>query len=399
MRNFLLIVYVCISAVCAAQPTLVMPSQLSQSGATSGQVLKWNGTSWAPAADATGGGGGSQSLQDVTDVGYITSRSIRVDSFFHARGDQSTLVGFRLENTTTTTGNTWELMSMNNGTSRLFRSGVKTTEWRVNDLLQTGTGYFGPATSTIDGVRVSSQDSVNFSVVSGVENKSSGSLGNAYFWSKAAGGNPGVILEVAGDQKYHAVIDATDSVLKIGSGESPATDAIYVNASNNVGIGIAASAKLHVSGSVRIDLGSDATGDVLYRSAGGNLSRLAIGTNGHVLTVSAGVPAWAAPSGGGGGSGKYIGSIVNYTTDANITAVAGTGYRLASGSITANRTIDFSGLTEGDIVEIYNVESTFKWSPTGGSPVKYANGTNLVDFYANARYQIRRVNGENIIIN
>jgi hypothetical protein len=31
--------------------------QIEQGGATSGQVLKWNGTAWAPAADATGGGG------------------------------------------------------------------------------------------------------------------------------------------------------------------------------------------------------------------------------------------------------------------------------------------------------------------------------------------------------
>lgn len=45
---------------------------------------------------------------------------------------------------------------------------------------------------------------------------------------------------------------------------------------------------------------SGATGDVYYRDASGNFVRLAIGSTNHVLTVTGGVPTWAAPSGGGG---------------------------------------------------------------------------------------------------
>jgi hypothetical protein len=44
-----------------------------------------------------------------------------------------------------------------------------------------------------------------------------------------------------------------------------------------------------------------ATGDILYASAANTLSKLAAGTNGHVLTLAAGVPTWAAGGGGGGG--------------------------------------------------------------------------------------------------
>lgn len=44
-----------------------------------------------------------------------------------------------------------------------------------------------------------------------------------------------------------------------------------------------------------------ATGDVYYRDASGNFIRLAIGSTNDVLTVTGGVPTWAAPSGGGGG--------------------------------------------------------------------------------------------------
>lgn len=44
-----------------------------------------------------------------------------------------------------------------------------------------------------------------------------------------------------------------------------------------------------------------AAGDILYASATNTLSKLNIGTNGYVLTVSSGVPTWAPATGGGGG--------------------------------------------------------------------------------------------------
>ena len=44
----------------------VTMAKIAQAGATSGQVIKWNGSAWAPAADATGGGGGS--FTDLDDV-------------------------------------------------------------------------------------------------------------------------------------------------------------------------------------------------------------------------------------------------------------------------------------------------------------------------------------------
>jgi len=40
------------------------------------------------------------------------------------------------------------------------------------------------------------------------------------------------------------------------------------------------------------------TGDILYASATNTLSKLGIGSNGQVLTISGGVPAWCASSGG-----------------------------------------------------------------------------------------------------
>ena len=42
------------------------------------------------------------------------------------------------------------------------------------------------------------------------------------------------------------------------------------------------------------------TGDMIYASSDNTPARLAVGSEGFVLTVSSGVPAWSAPTGGGG---------------------------------------------------------------------------------------------------
>ena len=45
-----------------------------------------------------------------------------------------------------------------------------------------------------------------------------------------------------------------------------------------------------------------ATGDLIYASAANTLAKLAAGANGEVLTLAAGVPSWAASTGGIGGT-------------------------------------------------------------------------------------------------
>ena len=48
-----------------------------------------------------------------------------------------------------------------------------------------------------------------------------------------------------------------------------------------------------------IDLGSDATGDILYRNSGGSIARLGIGSTDQVLKVASGLPAWGDAGGAG----------------------------------------------------------------------------------------------------
>lgn len=48
----------------------IAPSKLAQASATSGQVLKWNGSAWAPAADSTGTAGGITAITTASCATY-----------------------------------------------------------------------------------------------------------------------------------------------------------------------------------------------------------------------------------------------------------------------------------------------------------------------------------------
>lgn len=82
----------------------------------------------------------------------------------------------------------------------------------------------------------------------------------------------------------------------------------------------------------------DATGDIYYLNPSGKLKNLAIGTSGQVLTVNAGLPSWATPSGGGTPAGsnynlQYYNSGA-FGADSKITVVPGSQPKLAVGATT-----------------------------------------------------------------
>lgn len=67
---------------------------------------------------------------------------------------------------------------------------------------------------------------------------------------------------------------------------------------------------------IQFILGSDAPGDLYFRSASGPLARLGIGSNGQILVVNQGLPGWANQS-------ALNWSVVTGTTQA---AAVNTGY-------------------------------------------------------------------------
>lgn len=165
----------------------------------------------------------------------------------------------------------------------------------------------------------------------------------------------------------------------------------------NVGIGTSSpSALFHTVGSVRHDLGSDATGDIFYRNASGLFTRLPIGTNGQVLTVSSGIPAWGAGGGGGGG----ITSLNTLTVAAQTFATgnAGTDFGISSSGGTHTFNIPSAGAGSRGLLTPADWAAFNSKAPATGGTGYIQNGTSQ---QASANFNISGSGtiGSNMIVN
>jgi hypothetical protein len=99
-------------------------------------------------------------------------------------------------------------------------------------------------------------------------------------------------------------------------------------------------------------------GDLIRRSGANATERLAVGTDGQVLTVVSGLPAWAAAAGGGGAAAdavpgfpasriQYSGGLRGDTTTGNSTAAANRAYLLPIPWPTAGKTIASLSISVG----------------------------------------------------
>lgn len=134
----------------------------------------------------------------------------------------------------------------------------------------------------------------------------------------------------------------------------------------NTGIGGApGSYKLYVSGSIRFDLGTNATGDIYYRNSVGDFTRLPIGSSGQVLTVSGGnIPSWATASGGSDGNGIYSGS--------------GTIASAAIATLSSGSTFTINYNTAGSAAEFTDNVGVSFYGPNNSSIAVDDNGVGLV---------------------
>lgn len=112
------------------------PLKLAQQGATSGQVLKWNGTSWLPGADNTGGGGTSPAGSNG-NVQFNNSGSFGADAD----------------------------LGWDNTTKKLFVGSSGSTG--ISRLCIGGTGYYGAALGlkNVNEYSLSSGDDGNFRMI------------------------------------------------------------------------------------------------------------------------------------------------------------------------------------------------------------------------------------------
>ncbi len=85
-------------AVTDAKINDVSPGKITQAGASSGQILKWNGSAWAPATDNVGGGGAPTLNPGQIIVGDGTSNSaatVGLDATLNSTNGNITVQGLR----------------------------------------------------------------------------------------------------------------------------------------------------------------------------------------------------------------------------------------------------------------------------------------------------------------
>lgn len=88
-----------------------------------------------------------------------------------------------------------------------------------------------------------------------------------------------------------------------------------------------------------------AAGDILYASAANTLAKLAAGTNGHVLTLSGGLPVWQAGGAGGDPDQNLFETLTVTDTDSGYTWTD-------TGSIVADTTTDTATFVSGTDIDI-----------------------------------------------
>jgi len=96
------------------------------------------------------------------------------------------------------------------------------------------------------------------------------------------------------------------------------------------------------------------TGDILYASATNTLSKLSVGTNGFVLTLAAGVPTWAASTGGVTSFTTSLSGLTPATASTGAITLAGTLGISSGGTGQTSASAAFNALspitTTGDLI-------------------------------------------------
>jgi hypothetical protein len=140
--------------------------------------------------------------------------------------------------------------------------------------------------------------------------------------------------------------------------------------------------------SLAVTLGSDATGDLWYRNAAGNLTRLGIGSAGNLLQVQGGLPSWQPVATGGGTVNPGTGpQIAQYPTGSTSTVagvtISGDIQIASGGAATIQPLMVTTGKIAAGAVTLAKMENrvaaTLLGNPTGAAaaPSEITLGTNL----------------------
>ena len=374
---------------------------ISATTPTSGQVLKYDGTSWSPAADNNSGG----TMTSVT-------------------------AGTGLSGGTITTSGT---ISFANGTaaSQIYVTGATP----FTPSLQTVSGDVGISTAGVMTIQDNSVDGTDIAL-------GSDAIGDVMYyngtdWARLASGTSGQYLKSNGAAapSWAADNNSGGTVTSVATGTGLTGGTITGSGTISFANGTAAS-QMYVTGATPftptlqtisgdvgvstagvmtiqdnsvdgtdIAIGSDATGDVLYFN-GTDWTRLAVGSNGSVLKLASGIPSWGADNAGSGtvtsvasGTGLTGGpitgtgtlSLANGTAASQIYVTGATPFTPSLQTVSGDVGISTAGVMS---VQDNSVDGTdIALGSDAIGDVMYYNGTDWARLAAGTSGQVLKANG------
>jgi len=178
-----------------------------------------------------------------------------------------------------------------------FTTATYPTSTTINQILcSSANNVVSQIATDIDGVMITSHTGVPSILANGTATHVlTANLGAPPSW-QAAGAGGGV-----------SSVSGTSNRITSSGGATPVIDisSSYVGQSSITTLGTVATGTWNATKLSEAYGGTNqttyATGDLLYASSSNTLAKLAIGSSTNVLTVTGGVPVWAAAGGGGGG--------------------------------------------------------------------------------------------------
>lgn len=353
---------------------------LDASGATEGDILYFNGTNWIRFARGTDGQflkSTSSTIQWDTPAGggTVSSVGLSVPSWLSVSGSPVTSSGTLAVSGATGLSN-WYVVGTNGS------GAVSLQALDANHIPNISTSKI--TSGTLDDARLPStvvMDDESNTYSGTVTQDMSASTVTLLIPAKAAA-TEGEITYNSNKIEYHngtaaKALAKEEITISAGSGLSGGGD---LSANRSIAIDAPVDETLGGTGQTTIS-----TGDLLYGSASNTLSKLAAGTNGHVLTLSGGVPAWAAASGGGSlfkpamitetlrtlptsgsVSGVYVMKDVAWTSTGTITLAGPTFVYASGGSFTLDHAITGTPLGNGGLATTTASASNYVPGGNGG---------------------------------
>ena len=147
---------------------------------------------------------------------------------------------------------------------------------------------------------------------------------SAIIYSNGLGGAAGVFGCLA-DHQVNSLLVQTNLIVQ-GQINWGGTSAVIDKPATFSGLATF-SAGATIQAPLTVNLGGDAPFDLYYRSGGGSLARLAIGSSGQILTASGGGPSWAA------GFQPFYNMVISGSADNLIFYASGGGHMVQSGNL------------------------------------------------------------------